>query len=192
MILLMILLSGCARTGSTRFYTLSALSDGEPAASPFRTIGNTAIGIGPVSLPDYLDRPQIVTRTSPQELELAEFDKWAGSLKQDVPRVIAENLSTLMGSDQVYIFPWKSSLPIRYQVIIDINRFEAQMGSHADLEAQWTVFENDGRTPIVTRKSTIRKPAKPAAYTAVVQAESEVLSELSREIAGTLVDIQRR
>lgn len=192
MILLMILLSGCARTASTRFYTLSALPAGEPAAPQFQTIGDTAIGIGPVNLPDYLDRPQIVTRTSPQELQLAEFDKWAGSLKQAVPRVIAENLSTLMGSDQIFIFPWKSALPIRYQVIIDISRFDAQMGSHADLEAQWTVFENDGRTPIVTRKSTIRKSAEAAAYTAVVQAESEVLSELSREIAGTLVDIQRR
>jgi uncharacterized lipoprotein YmbA len=188
---LVISLAGCGRTASTRFYTLSAMPAGDPAPPRFRTIANTAIGIGPVNLPDYLDRPQIVIRTSPHELRLAEFDKWAGALKHAVPRVIAENLSTLLESDQIFIFPWKSALPIRYQVIIDINRFDAQMGSHADLEAQWTVFEDDGRTPIVTHKSKIRKPAKAADYAAAVQAESRVLWELSREIAATLVDIKR-
>ncbi len=184
-------LGGCARTASTRFYTLSAIPADEPAVTRRQSLDGMSIGIGPVNLPDYLDRPQIVIRTSANELRLAELDKWAGSLKYAVPRIIADNLSTLLGTDQVYTFPWKSALAVRYQVIIDIARFDAQMGSHADLEAQWTVFENDGRTPVATQKTKIRKPVTATGFPAVVQAESEVLSELSREIGETLLGISR-
>ena len=189
--LLLFLLGGCARTASTRFYTLGPLPAGEPASIRIQTIADLAVGIGPVNLPDYLDRPQIVIRTSPHELHLAEFDKWAGSLKNAVPRVIAENLSTLLRSDQIYIFPWENALPIHYQVIVHINRFDARMGSHADLEAQWTVFVNDGRTPIATRRTHIRKPMKATGYAEVVHAESQALLDLSRDIAQTLVGLQK-
>jgi len=181
--------AGCVRTASTRFYTLSALSGSEDRIP--EAASDSPIGIGPVNLPDYLDRPQIVVRTSPHELRLAEFDKWAGALKYAVPRVIAENLSTLLASDRVFVFPWRSALSIRYQVVIDIIRFDTQLGAHADLEAQWTIFENEGRTPVVTRRSILRKSTTASDYAALVVAESEALSELSGEIAKALVEIQR-
>lgn len=181
--------AGCVRTASTRFYTLSALSDSKDRIP--KIVDNSAVGIGPVNLPDYLDRPQIVVRKSPHELHLAELDKWAGTLKYAIPRVIAENLSTLLASDHIFVFPWKSNLSIRYQVVIDIIRFDAQLGAHADLEAQWTIFENTGRTPVVTRKSTLRRSATGGDYAALVQAESELLSELSGEIADAIVKIER-
>lgn len=175
----------------TRFYSLSPIPAAETAPGDLRPLGGKAVGIGPVDLPDYLDRPQIVIRTSPHELRLAEFDKWAGTLKNAVPQVITENLAVLLGSDQVFTFPWKSGLPIHYQVVIDIQRFDAQLGSHVDLQALWTVFENDGRKPLSTRKSAIRKPLAGADYAAVVQAESLALAALSGEIAAALADIDR-
>lgn len=186
---LALLLSGCGRTAMTRFYSLSALPAADTAPGDLRPLRGKALGIGPVTLPDYLDRPQIVIRTSPNELRLAEFDKWAGTLKNDVPRIIAENLSVLLDSDQVFTFPWKSGLPIRYQVVIDIQRFDAQPGSRVDLQALWTVFENDGRTPVATRKSAIRNPLARSDYAAVVQAESQALAALSRQIAAALAEI---
>lgn len=188
---LALLLSGCGRTAMTRFYSLSPLTRADAAPGDLRPLGGQALGIGPVTLADYLDRPQIVVRTSPNELRLAEFDKWAGTLKNEVPQVIAENLSVLLDTDQVFTFPWKSGLPIRYQVVIDIQRFDAQPGAHVDLQALWTVFENDGRTPLATRKSAIRSPLAGAGYAAVVQVESQALAALSREIAAALSEIDR-
>jgi len=186
---LLVGLSACSRTASTRFYTLSPISKGAPPAPEFRHLSESSVGIGPVALPDYLDRPQIVTRDSPSQVRLAEFDKWAGTLKYAVPRIIAENLSALTGSDQVYAFPWKSALPIHYQVTIDILRFDAEMASHAELTAQWTVFRDDGRIPLTTRTSNLRQRAASGGYTAVVEAESQALAALSREIAAALSKI---
>ena len=61
------------------------------------------VAVGPVAIPDYLDRPQILTRSGPSELQLAEFERWAGSLEKDVSRVLAENLSTLLEKDHVIV-----------------------------------------------------------------------------------------
>ena len=82
------------RHAPTRFYLLPTLTDvSSPAAMGERAL---TIGVGPVTLPPYLDRPQIVTRASRAQLHLAELDQWAASLQDTVARVLAENLSLLM------------------------------------------------------------------------------------------------
>src|SRR6266498_1510380 len=85
----LLVLGGCLGTPPTRFYLLPALTDvSSPAAMGERTL---TIGVGPVTLPPYLDRLQIVTRASQAQLHLAEFDQWAASLQDTVARVLAEN-----------------------------------------------------------------------------------------------------
>ena len=83
-----------------------------------------ALGIGPVALPDYLDRPEIVTRSSGNELSLADFDQWAGRLEDNFTRVLAENLSSILETDRVSLYPWKSSTPVDFQVTVEVSRFE--------------------------------------------------------------------
>src|SRR5919109_1073251 len=100
-----LLIGGCASQPS-RFYLLSAPPSAEPV--PLGTSGGqgATIGVGPVTLPRYLDRPQIVTQTSPYELKLAEFDRWAEALDINFSRVLAENLSLLLPTARVVLAPW--------------------------------------------------------------------------------------
>ena len=93
---------GCAGTQSASFYTLSPIVNSETETSVAKARQGMAIGIGPIKFPEYLEGAQIVTRTGRNSLELAEFHRWAGSLKKDFLRILAENLSTLLSTDRVY------------------------------------------------------------------------------------------
>jgi uncharacterized lipoprotein YmbA len=179
-------LIGCAiggRTAPSRFYLLNSLeaSGSEPAA--LVGVGPIAIGIGPVEISHYLDRPQIATRLSPNELMLAEFDKWAEPLQDNVTRVLTENLAVLLRKDPVNIFQWRGPLAVDYRVQIDVIRMDGTLGGDATLMARWLIFEKDERKVLLNRKSTFQEPTGKGGYKALVAAMSRILASLSEEIA---------
>ena len=117
---------GCApATLPTRFYVLTAVppAGGAPAAAR-----DVAVGVGPIALPGYLDRPQIVTRTGGDEIDLAEFDQWGEPLRSAVPRVLADNLAARVPTERVVLFPWRGVRTVQYQVPVEILRFEGKPG----------------------------------------------------------------
>jgi uncharacterized protein len=77
---LLVVLTGCASTPPSRFYTLSAMPKVLPVNLPADLPGDFSLGVGPVNIPQYLDREQIVTRVGENELVLAEFDRLGGDL----------------------------------------------------------------------------------------------------------------
>src|SRR5262245_24922482 len=112
----LLVLSGClGSTPPTQFYVLPPLTGGDTAAP---TAGQRAptLGVGPVTVPPYLDRPQIVTRASRVKLALADFEQWAGPLPDTIARVLAENLALLIPTDRVVLFPWPRTIEPDAQV----------------------------------------------------------------------------
>ena len=166
-------LSACSGSPPARFYVLTPLelAATEPAA------GELAVGVGPVTLAPHLDRPQIVTRSG-NELALGDFDRWAEPLADGIARVLAENLAELLGSDQVWVYPWRPAAAVATQVTVEVTRCDAEDGS-AVLGVRWAVFD-DGRMRLA-RRSSYRHPA--IGYPATAAALSAALAELSREIA---------
>jgi uncharacterized protein len=202
-VLLALLLGGCADTPPTRFYVLSAMSD-QAAPAPGKGI---AIGIGPVTLPQYLNRPQIVTRIGGNRLDFAEFDQWGGDLNDNVTRVLAANLSSLLKTDRVSLYPWKAEAPIDEQVTIDVVSFEQDVDGSSVLTAYWSIVDPKRDEVKLMRKSTFRDSAgtaspvaatQPSArpgdqaqpYDAIVSGMSRNLEALSRDIAGAVVGLK--
>lgn len=181
-----VLFFGCATTTPSKFYTLHALTNevaGERAVSVKDAIG---VGIGPLSLPALLDRPQIVTRTSSNELSFAEFDRWAEPLDKNLYRVLTENMSTLFNTDHVYAYPWKSSAKIDYQVAIDVIRFDVTSDGEASLVARWTVYGGEGREVLLKKKSHLRESAGSTEFHSLVSALNKTLEDFSREVAAAI------
>src|SRR5262245_10321681 len=119
------ILSGClGSTPSTQFYLVPSLAgpDTAPPASACRR--DVTPGLGLVTLPPYLDRPQIVPRTSRAKLVLADLDQWAASLHETIPRVLAENLSLLIPTDRVVLHPWPRTIDPDYQLTVEVLQFE--------------------------------------------------------------------
>ena len=187
----LMLLGGCASTQPTNFYVLSSLYGSDAKRQAGASDRDIAIGVGPVDLPRYLDRPQIVTRTSRNELDLAEFDQWAEPLKDNFSNVLAQNLSILIPTDRIAVFPWNRSTPIDYRVAVEVTRFEAKTGGNALLVARWSVLGKDGKKVLLTRKSSFSKPADARDYKATVSAMNQTIEDLSREIAKAIKAISK-
>ncbi|MHC4477807.1 MAG: PqiC family protein [Planctomycetota bacterium] len=186
----LIVLGGCAGTSPpANFYVLSPLPDSAAGTQPAGDESSIAIGIGPVNLPDYLDRSQIVTRVSPNALKVAAFDRWAEPLKSSFPRVLMENLAILLKTDQVTVYPWRKAIPVTYQVVVDVVRFDASPGENAVLVARWSLFSRGGDKLHVMKKSTFTKTTGSNNYEAMVSAQSQTIIEFSREIAAAIKTI---
>jgi uncharacterized lipoprotein YmbA len=179
---------GCtATTEKARFYKLNSLTSPGSTANAQGTGGSVAIGIGPIKFPDHLDRPEIVTRTSGNALQLAEFHRWAGSLEKDFSRILAENLSILLSTDYIFMFPFAQATPIDYRVAVEVVRFDGELGKSATLIARWTMIEEgEEKTLKSIRRSQVTEPADGNSYEAMVAALSRTVEDLSREIAETI------
>jgi uncharacterized protein len=180
-----LMVGGCASQPS-RFYLLSALANPEIASPGTSGQQGPTIGVGPVTLPRYVDRPQIVTRTSPYEIKLAEFDRWAEALDTNFSRVLAENLSLLLPAARVVMSPWSRATPIDYQITVDVNHFLSQVGGDSLLIADWTLFKGEGQDVLTSGRSRFSASPSGQDYAAIVAAMSQTVASLSREIATTI------
>jgi hypothetical protein len=184
-------LNGCASTPPTRFYDLPSLA-GLEAPSPAPAVKrDLTIGVGPVTLPAYLDRPQIVTRASRVKFAMAEFEQWAAPLKDTFANGLAENLSLLIPTDRVVLHPWPRTTVLDYQITVEVTRFDGGMGGEVVLAARWSLVGADGKALII-RKSRFTTTANVQDHEATVTAMSRTLEALSREMTATLLTMTQQ
>lgn len=180
-------LVGCwpATSPEAHFYQLSAIHAEKPASLPHAL----HLGIGPVHLPETLDRPQIVTRTGSNELLLAEYHRWGGDLREEVKRVLAEDLGQLLPGAVLENYPWRHGNLLTHQVEVTVLRFDGVLGQEAALEAQWSIWSGQGERLLLSRTTRLREPISTPDYTALVAAQSRLLGHLSMEVAEALRQI---
>ena len=145
-----------------------------------------AIGIGPVTFPDQLDRPAIVTQTGKNQITINEFHRWAGSLKQNFTRVMTQNLALLLHTDQVMSRPWERYFKPDIRITVDVQEFGGQPGAYAKLNTTWMIIEEGKDSEAVVHRSELSEPVSENSYDALVAAQSRALARLCREIAETL------
>lgn len=183
---LSVVLSGCTSSPSSRFYILSPLATTGPETKPLSDERCLSLAVGPIKIPDYLDRPQIVTRVAQDEFALAEFDRWAGSLKDNLTRVLADNLSVFLCTKTILLFPWVGGIPIDYRIEVEVIRMDGSLGGNVTLQAWWIIFSGDKKQILLTRKSNVTEVTGSKDYKSLVSAESRALEKLSREIAEAI------
>lgn len=174
-------------TQVTRFYVLTPLTGdaSTPAAAAASTGQQPAliVGVTPVELPRYLDRPQIVTRVSANELVLAEFDQWAEPLPDSVTHILAENMTRLLSAHQIEVLPLQRSNQSAYEVVVTLMRFESEAGNGCVLSARWALVDEREKSVRVQNTFDVRIPLETSDYDATVGAMSRALAALSRDIA---------
>jgi uncharacterized lipoprotein YmbA len=174
---------GCATSPPTKFYLLSSV----PA--PNLETGNnqgqqpTTIRVDAVVIPGYLDRNEIVTRVSENEIRLADLHQWGESLRENLTNMLALNLSRLLPAERFAIFPFKCPSPVDYQLSVEIVRMDGSLYGDVHLTAQWSILQDKESNIIVTRKSRFKASKAPTDYGGLVAAQSRLVEALSREIA---------
>lgn len=172
------LLAGCA-TAPKSFYVLTA--DGSAPSG-----GGAGIGVGPVSLAEYIDRPNLVVADSPNQLSIADDHRWAGDLSSSIARVTATNLGRRLQTGNVRTYPWRDDNGLRYQVTIDIRQLHGSGDGHAVIEAGWRIYALPERRVAAAKTFVAREPLDADGYPALVAAESRLLSRLAAEIASAM------
>lgn len=173
-----IFLAGCAQP-SKSFYMLTA--GGQPPSG-----GGIGIGVGPVNLAEYIDRPNLVVQQAPNQLAIAEDHRWAGDLSAAVARVTAANLGRQLGTGNVRTYPWSRDEEIRYQITLDIRQLHSGEDGYAVIEAGWRAYALPERTLRASKTFVDREPLAADGYPAMVAAQSRLLERLAVSIAAGL------
>jgi uncharacterized lipoprotein YmbA len=187
-------LSACVgKTPPSKFYLMSSMLDSGAVLESSVAEEALSIGIGPVEMPKYLDRPQIVTRTQLNELMVDEFHRWAGQSPQaGFTRVLAENLGVLLRTNRISFHPWQRATPIDVQVSIVVLRFDTDSDGKVALRALWKLLRDDGRELLSMHggEDFTDSADKLGDHSSMVTAESRVIEQLSRSIAEDISNLQ--
>ena len=180
---LAVALAGCSRSPRVTFYTLEP---GPQVESPVDTVAPTVV-VGPVTLPEVVDRPQLVVRVADNRVDILETHRWAEPLKSEIPRLIAENLGRLLGSSRVSSYLQHAGADADYRVLVDIQRFESSPGEAVTVEAVWSLRRAAGGAP-KSGHSLVREPVGAEGYDPLVAAYGRALLAVSRDLARAIRD----
>jgi len=172
------------RADPSRFFVLTPIPDADSPTTGQR-VGS--LGVGPISLPRYLDRPEIVTRVAPSEVKPAVFDYWAGSLSHQFENVLAQNLQTLVHPDRIQIYPWYSGAAPDLVVEAEVQRFEPSADGRAELAARWRIRKGSMLATLRNGESRLSRPLGSADAEGVAVALSGLLEDFSRELAEAVL-----
>ncbi|HTR59105.1 MAG TPA: PqiC family protein [Casimicrobiaceae bacterium] len=162
-----------------RFYTLS------PVASPGATPSKLSVLVGPVSVPSAIERPQIVVTTGANQVSIDDFNRWDAPVQDNIARVVAENLVTILGTPRVTLFQSSLGAEAEYRVQIEVRNFESAPGKYASLDAVWTVRRiKDAK--LETGRSSVREATADGSYEALAAAHSRAVARLSQDIADAI------
>ncbi|HVO22449.1 MAG TPA: PqiC family protein [Candidatus Margulisiibacteriota bacterium] len=184
-------LAGCSvlapQPDTSHFFVLAPLQMGDAQQNGSESVvhPNMMLGLGPIKLPPYLDRNEIALRLSPTQVTYSAVDRWAEPLNVNVSRVLLQNLSELLGTDRIVMYPWSNAMEVEYQIRVELLSFEATKSGDAQLTARYGILPGGGRQAVAAREANFSRPAGTDTATAVA-ALSATLGDLSHDIAATL------
>jgi len=203
-LLVALVLGGCSASPKTSYYRLTS----EPVPSMPDASNTMRLMVGPVTIPSAMDRPQLVTNSGGDEVQIHEYQRWAGSLKGDAGRVIASNLARNLGTSNVWNFSQSTQAQFDYQVFIDVQSFESAPGQDVVLDVLWTIGPSvlksknasslntnaaaDAKQSlrVTTGRSLVREPVTGTGFDALVAAQSRAFNKVGGDISKKFLSVE--
>jgi uncharacterized lipoprotein YmbA len=179
---------GCLGSSpNVSLYTMIPLSDSLAAGAT----DDLAIGVGPIRVPRYLDRPEWVTRPagSVSRLDVDDYRQWAGGFASNVLSVLGENLAARLGTQRVVVYPDSAPFPLDYRISVDFHAFEAVEREALELRASWVIRAGSAGSGPWSGQSTIRRPIAGGSPEDLVTAHNEALALLADLIAARIASL---
>jgi uncharacterized lipoprotein YmbA len=193
-------LAGCSAMARTilapqkdvsKFYLLTPTADAAASTPSANTTGGDfTLGLGPIKIPPYLDRPEVVTRAAPNRLELSKEDRWGESVQNGFTNSMERDLTVETGAGRIIIFPWYSTEHIDMQVEVDVYRFETDGNGLATLSARWTIYDSTGKNILYTAEANLTQPSTAGDTTQAAAALSRTIGDLSAQIANMIHNLR--
>lgn len=176
-----------ARSDPTRYFVLTTSSAPRPVAAP----PTITVGIERVELPEYLVRPELVTRSGANQLRVAEYDVWGEPLKDSFARTLRRDLEKQLGVG-VSVAPFDAAARPDVAVDVEVRRFERVAGEGAVLDARWTLRDVRHGTVLAQRTASERQAVAKEDAQAAVGALSRTVDALAGEVAAAVRADDRR
>ncbi len=173
-----VIAAGCASAPS-RFYTLNSTAKSDATSE-----AHYSVVVGPVTIPAEVDRPQFTVQVAPNRVVVDEFNRWAAPLNENIARVVAGDLSVLLGTGQVSTASLANFAP-DYRVSIEIQRFESVPGKSALVDAVWVVRKSADKIS-QSGRTTASEPTQGNDFDALAAAHSRALEKISSDIAAAI------
>jgi uncharacterized protein len=191
-IALALALCGCSvlspQKDQTRYFVLTPIAD--PSQSTSSEVANGSqmltVGLGPISLPPYLERPEVITRLNNSEFSVSETDHWGESLDSNVARVLGQDLSGASPRINVIPFPWGKKTRIDYKVSLEFLRLEQTVEGKVKVVANWTIRRGADNNKVVRRGTTVFSAAAGNNQISATAALSEGVADVADEIVQIL------
>ncbi len=184
-------LAGCATSREPQYYLLAGAVPAKagPVSLP---APEQVVYILPVRMPAYLDRPQIVTRPSPWEIQTSEFHRWGMPLDGAVADLLTAVLARELPGAAVSLAPPPGSAahrPGACLVQLEIDSLDGVLGGEIVLVARWTIMAADTQAAPrkeLRRAAQFRRPVAGPEYADYAQAISAAVDALGRDLASSL------
>ena len=182
-VLLLIALAGCGSSPPVDYYTLQPIISAEPKNPKSAEI----LGVGPLEIPGYIDRPQLVSQMAGRGVKVDEFNRWAEPLDLAIPRIVTVNVDGLMDDVIAVTFPYPSRFKTDYRLLGRIIRFDADQDGLAVLEIQWGIQDGEANNLIKPRRDRYTAQANSATDpNAIVVALNQTLDAFSRDVVNQI------
>ena len=187
-----LVLGGCIsipNSPTPRFYPLLAVDENQ-VSKKINIAPGVIIGVGPVKIPEYLNRPQMVTINKKKMLQFAQFDRWGESLDLGLARLIREDLTVMLPGSKLTLYPWNPSIAVKYQVVAEVVQLDSELDKDMFLVVQWTVIDVQNSKTVIIKRSEFRTAIIPQNYSGLAKTLSTVCASLSSQIADALSNVQ--
>ena len=185
-LLLSLLLAACGGPSNTRYYSFPGVRDVDMAR-----VGrmDKVIVVGPITINESIDRPQLMIRRSDAQIEIRENDLWANSLEKEIQQLTIAGLGKLLGSDKVFPFPWTDGKGASYRVSPEVVEMSAMPGSEAILTIAWSIYNEKSDKQLTLPTTHYRAPVSAGAdLNAMVIIYQELLLRATRDLARRLIN----
>ena len=185
------LASGCSvlepQEDHTRYFVLTPTSgeNSTPPAKAVSTSHDLLVGLGPITLPQYLERPEVITRLSDTEFSASNNDRWGEPLDASVLRVLAQDLASHLPNSEIVAFPWSKKAPIDYRISVEFRRLERTADGRTVVQAVWTLRTGSDNRVLRTGTTTAIGSAGNDQSSASA-ALSQGVGQLSAQIAAAV------
>jgi hypothetical protein len=184
--LVILMLAGCGSSPPVHYYGLDTIDIGYTQDRE----GSPVLALGPLRMPEYLNRSQMVTRGSGAEMIVDDGSRWAEPLDDAIHRILASNLDRLLGSVIVVAYPSSALLQVDYRLAGRIDRFSSGRNGLIVLEVQWGATDTEGTILVAPRRSRYESQATaPGDPGSIAQAMSDALAQFSRDMASEIESV---
>jgi uncharacterized protein len=162
------------------------------AVSPTGSLTPIELGLGPIRLPAYLDRLEMVTRIDENRLAISDDNRWAAPLDVAFTKILAQDLSSRIPDGHVALYPWYNDRLPDFQISVDVHRFDVTVQGLATLKASWTIRDAKANTFLYSTSSAFTRSVGGLESADPAAALSHTIANLSSQIAKQIEQLNAR